>query len=234
MAADMVPEMLNSIEQEMEKKIRNDKEIQELNKKLREAGANYEDANRYAIRLGELLSKTFGQKINVEMLPDGKMYFNIADRVVGSMLDKVYNLSAEYSQKVQTNINSKAGYGFQGVPGVPELDRKKGFLNKLAEADSFEDVEWMLGEPVVNYSQAAVDDCIKANVEYQGNTGIKGYVERELEAGERTCEWCIALAGRYEYPNVPKEVYQRHERCRCTVSYVPAQNNKRINVWTKR
>ena len=46
------------------------------------------------------------------------------------------------------------------------------------------------------------------------------------------CKWCDSLEGKYLYPDdVPKDVYRRHDRCHCTVTYV---NNRRgQNVWRK-
>ena len=41
-----------------------------------------------------------------------------------------------------------------------------------------------------------------------------------------------SLEGEYEYPDVPKDVYRRHENCDCTVEYISA--GKRQDVWTKR
>ena len=47
------------------------------------------------------------------------------------------------------------------------------------------------------------------------------------------CDWCKSLAGTYSYPNnVPNDVYRRHQRCRCTVDYMPG-DGKIQNVHTK-
>ncbi len=63
--------------------------------------------------------------------------------------------------------------------------------------------------------------------------------EEELEtpkvvgrASWHCCEWCSALAGSYRYPDVPKDVYRRHENCNCTVEYDPG-SGKTQNIWTK-
>ncbi|MCQ2087959.1 MAG: hypothetical protein MJZ37_07885 [Bacilli bacterium] len=233
MAVDIVPEMLESIKNEFQKKIINDPDIKALTKKLREGNADYEDANAYAVKVGELLSKTFGQKIKIDLLPDGRMYFNIADRVVGTMLDNMYKLSADYSQKVQSDINKKNGYGLAGISGKVDPDRKRNFIDKISDSEEFADVDWMLGESVVNYSQAAVSDTIKANAEFQANAGVKGTIERILAPG--CCAWCEKLAGTYSYPDVPAEVYMKHKDCGCELIYTPKANNgnKRI-VWSKR
>lgn len=44
-----------------------------------------------------------------------------------------------------------------------------------------------------------------------------------------TCNWCKNLAGTYEYPdNVPKDVYRRHENCRCQVTYDPKDGSHKV------
>jgi hypothetical protein len=48
------------------------------------------------------------------------------------------------------------------------------------------------------------------------------------------CKWCNDVAGVYEYPNVPKDVFRRHRYCRCIVEYDPGDGSKRKNVHTKR
>lgn len=40
------------------------------------------------------------------------------------------------------------------------------------------------------------------------------------------------LAGTFNYPRVPKDVYKRHANCRCTVTYDP-ENGKTQNIWDK-
>lgn len=227
---DMVPEMLEGIEKELNRKIANDNELKKLNNKLREGTATYEDANAYAERLGKLLSNTLGKKVNVDMLPDGRMYFNIADRLMGTLLDNAYNMAADYSQKVQSNINKSSGYGLAALPGEANPDRRKNYINKISDAEDFEDVQWMMGEAVVNYTQAAVTDTIKRNAEFQSDAGAKGTIERIL--APNCCEWCEKMAGVYSYPNVPDEVYMKHKDCACELKYTPKSNpnNQRI-IW---
>ena len=80
------------------------------------------------------------------------------------------------------------------------------------------------------FVRKAVDDTLKANVEFQGKAGLRPRVVRTAES--RCCKWCTALAGSYDYPHVPKDVYRRHQRCRCRVEYDPGEG-RRQNVWNK-
>ena len=75
-----------------------------------------------------------------------------------------------------------------------------------------------------------MDDSIKGNAEFHGKAGMTPKIVRKSTGS--CCEWCTNIAGAYDYPNVPKDVYRRHGRCRCTVDYVP-NNGKKQNVWTK-
>ena len=63
------------------------------------------------------------------------------------------------------------------------------------------------------------------------NEGLRPRVIRRVVAN--CCRWCGKLAGTYTYPDVPQEVYQRHEYCRCTVEYDPG-DGRRQNVHTKK
>jgi len=75
------------------KKARLDSEIlEELLEKLEENKANYLDANQYAIEIGEILSKVLGAYLSNESLPDGKMYYNIAQRLLEDVLGRNYDL----------------------------------------------------------------------------------------------------------------------------------------------
>ena len=78
----------------------------------------------------------------------------------------------------------------------------------------------------------AVTLYFKNYVNFQGRSGLTPKIFRKAE--RKCCDWCAQLAGEYDYPDVPDEVYQRHERCRCTVEYDPADGKrKRQNVHTK-
>ena len=87
-------------------------------------------------------------------------------------------------------------------------------------------------EPIVTFSQSVVDDTLKKNIDFQAKAGLKPKIVRKLVG--KACDWCRNLAGSYDYPKVPSDVYHRHERCRCTVEYDPRDiDKKRQDVWSK-
>ena len=194
------------------------------------AADTYAAAADYAERVGAALAEAFRRNLTADALPDGKLYWNIADRVVRPLLEEDHAKIADAAVAAQQALNRQAGIGIAPQRAVLDADRVNGLLNKLAEAERFEDVAWALNEPVRTFSRMAVDDALKANVDFQGRAGLRPRVVRIAESG--CCKWCSSLAGTYDYPHVPKDVYRRHERCRCRVEYDPGEG-RRQNVWNK-
>ncbi len=108
--------------------------------------------------------------------------------------------------------------------------RIDGLVSRLSEGD-FEKSKWLLGSPIVNFSQSVVDDMVRKNAEFHFHSGMSPKIVRK-EVGN-CCKWCKSLVGTYSYPDVPKDVYRRHRNCRCTVEYYPRKGKKQ-NVWNKK
>lgn len=231
MVEDIVPSLLKKIKSEFEGARLDSEVLKGLLSKLHHNKASYLDANQYAIEIGEILSKALGASLTNEMLPDGKMYYNIAQRVLTDVLGRNYELVSDYAEQVQKNLNSEAKIGLTAQ--VPELnqDRIDGLVNRLASEESFDDVKWLLVDPIVNFSQSIVDDSIRKNVEFHHKVGLSPKIVRRVVG--HPCKWCKSLEGSYNYPEVPKDIYRRHGNCRCTVDYHPG-NGKKQNVHTKR
>lgn len=231
MVEDIVPSLLKKIKSEFEDARLDSEVLKDLLSKLHHSKASYLDANQYAIEIGEILSKALGASLTNETLPDGKMYYNIAQRLLTDVLGRNHELVSDYTEQVQKNLNSEAKIGLAAQ--VPELnqDRIDGLVNRLASEESFDDVKWLLDDPIVNFSQSIVDDSIRKNVEFHHKVGLSPKIVRRVVG--HPCKWCKSLEGSYNYPEVPKDIYRRHGNCRCTVDYHPG-NGKKQNVHTKK
>lgn len=243
--------LLQNIAEDFNKRIRNDKKLKQIANRVRD-GTNYEDANEFAIRCGELLSESFtGQT-------DGLAFISkeVGQEAIAPMLEYLHELVAETTTTVQTNMNAANDLGIGVATPALDTNRIEGIVEKLASYDTLEQGKWMLKEPVVNYSQAIVDRSIRDNAERAGKMGLKAYIVRKTEPHavktttktvrskkgkvyrypykySEPCPWCIGLAGTYEYigngSNIPRDVYRRHEACRCTLTFV--NGKQRQNVW---
>lgn len=231
MVEDIVPSLLKKIKSEFEDARLDSEVLKDLLSKLDHSKASYLDANQYAIEIGEMLSKALGASLTNETLPDGKMYYNIAQRVLTDVLGRNHELVSDYTEQVQKNLNSEARIGLTAQ--VPELnqDRIDGLVNRLASEESFDDVKWLLVDPIVIFSQSIVDDSIRKNAEFHHKVGLSPKIVRRVVG--HPCKWCKSLEGSYNYPEIPKDIYRRHGNCRCTVDYHPG-NGKKQNVHTKK
>lgn len=228
---DIVPELLSEIQTKFSKHYDNNQEIQELLDLLDHKKATYKHANEFAIILGQILSNALLGSVTTDSLPDGRMYYNIGKRLLESTLGNNHKIITDYTNDVQSTLNKKAGINLKIA--TPELnqDRIDGLVNRLDSEPDFDKVKWMLGEPIVNFSQSIIDDSIKANSEQHYKVGLTPKIVRK--ASGHCCEWCQSLVGSYTYPDVPNDVYRRHQNCRCTVDYKTI-DGKRKNVWSKK
>lgn len=226
MDADVSPELLEHISKDFDSLVKNDKTAAKLLEQIRSGKGTYGTAGKYADRIGRALSKAFGNNLSSAVLPDGKMYWHIARDVLEPMMEEDYELVASASQMVQQSLNKQAGIGLKALKAGLDADQMSNFCHKITDAEQYDDVSWMLGrEPLEEFSRSIVDQTLETNVDFQGQTGLNPTLTRTAEAG--CCEWCASLAGVYNYPNVPEEVYHRHNNCKCDIEYNPGKN------WTK-
>lgn len=188
----------------------------------------YGQAHEFAIELGEMLANVFKENLSVDMFPDGKISYGIADKILNETLGKNYDLISDYSRDIQTIINKKAGFNIKGVRAEKNQSRIDNMVKKVSD-DDFENVQWMFDEPVKNFSQSIVDDTVKANADFQYKLGMQPKIIRKSTG--HCCDWCEALVGEYDYPyEVPPDVYRRHRFCRCTVEYSPGGKKSKMFI----
>lgn len=219
MERDMVPELLEVIEKEFDEKTLSSAKIKKVLQSLKDNKATYEDANEFAIEVGEILSSVLNKNIDIKILPNGRMYYNIANRILGPTMEKNYNLISDFTVDIQTELNYRAGLGMKGQKAKINQSRIDGIIERLSSEEDFNNIKWILGEPIVNFSQSVVDDAARANAEFQAKAGLNPKIVRKPD--RKPCDWCKSLVGEYSYPNVPEDVYRRHDYCKCTVEFEP-------------
>lgn len=227
---DIAPEILERVEAIFQNRFTKDKTIADLHRRVQQGTATYKEVNEYAVRTGEILAEALRRGVSSSELPDGRMYYNIAERVLTPTLTNNYEIVSGVAVQVQESLNKAAGIGIKAIKPELNTDRIDGLVNKVSAAQSFEAVAWVMDDPVVNFTQSVVDDAIKANADFQVRAGLRPKIVRKVVGG--CCDWCAALAGTFDYGSEPKDVYRRHAYCRCQVTYDPG-SGKRQNVHTK-
>lgn len=227
---DIVPELLEKIENEFKNKTAKSKVLKSKILALQDKNVSHRDSNVFAIEIGRILAEVFKEEITADILPDKKMYYNIAKRLLEPNLKKNFDLVSDFSKEVQDVLNQKSNISIKAVAPKINQDRIDKLVEKISDYEDFEQAKWLLDEPIINFTQAIVDNTIKANADFQYKSGLRPKIIRR-EAGN-CCDWCGEVVGTYEYPDVPKDVYKRHRFCRCTVDFIPGDGKKQ-NVWSK-
>ena len=231
MENDIVPDLLKKIKKDFFDNAEKSAELEKLLLLLKDGKATYQEAYQFATKIGGILSEVLQTNISGSILPDGKMHYNIAERILNEMLGENHKMVSGYSKQIQESLNKDAGVGLKTVIAPINQNRIDGLVNRLSHESSFDDVSWILGAPVVNFSQNVVDNHIKKNAEFHYKSGLKAKVIRTTNG--KCCDWCDKLAGVYFYPKVDKNVFRRHDRCDCIVEYYPGDGKKQ-DVWSKR
>lgn len=215
---DIVPELLENIKTSFRSKVSKDTKIRSITKKIEKGTATAEDAQEYAARLGEDLSKALTENLTADTLPDATLYYNIADRTVRPMLEQNHELVNTTAADIQKLIDEAQAIGLRSVVADFPEGRVHDLINKMcADGISLEEARKWLGGPIVNVTQSFADDYVKENAKFSAQVGLKSTVERRTTG--KVCAWCAALAGNWEYGEEPGDVYRRHENCRCTVTF---------------
>ena len=231
MNKDIVPELLEKIQSEFKNKSEKSKVLKKKILALKAGKATHLDSNEFAIEVGNILADVFKNEITEDVLPDNKMYYNIAKRLIEPNMKNNFDIVSDYSKEVQEVLNKESNISLNAIKPELNQDRIDGIVNKISEYDDFEEGKWLLEEPIKNFTQSIVDDTIKTNADFQYKSGLTPKIVRK-EVGN-CCDWCKEVVGVYEYPDVPKDVYRRHRFCRCAVDYLPG-NGKKQDVWSKR
>lgn len=230
---DIAPALLKNIQDTFEGLVKNDEALSRIWKRLESGKASYADAQDYAGRIAKCLQQAYSSHLSVDSLPDGRMYYNIANRVLPPTLNRCGGLVSDYCVQVQESINKAAHIGIKAQTAELNSDRIEGLVDRVSE-DDFEKTQWVLKAPVDNFCRSVVDDHVKANADFHYKSGLNPRIIRKTDG--HCCKWCSSRAGTYPYrADMDREVFRRHENCCCTVEYDPGNGSaQRQDVWNKR
>ena len=215
---DIAPVLLEKIESDFAEGIAKNSTVQSVLERANLGTATQFDAHEYALQVGKASSSALQNVITEDALPDGRLYFNIADRTVRPTIERSHAMINETAAQIQKVLNERAGIGMN--PVLPELDQDRlgRLIDKLSSGETFSDVAWLLDEPVVNLVESFTDEFIRANAEFQARAGLSPKIQRTVVG--KCCDWCAALAGVYDYwDDMPDDIFRRHQFCRCTVTF---------------
>lgn len=228
---DIAPSLIKAVQDAVNANVRANNRLTELRDLIENGWATYADAAEYALEYGNMVKQAMAANVSSAVLPDGKMYWNIADRLFDQIMAQEFSEISQQCEQVQTALNQAAGLGVKAQ--VPEMDpdRIKGLKEYASRAEQYDDVKASTENALVTYSQSIVDESVKKNADFQAKAGMHPRIIRRAAPG--CCDRCADLAGSYDYPeDAPKNIFERHANCNCVVEYDPG-SGKRQDVYTK-
>lgn len=227
---DIAPELLRKIQEQFEQDIEKNSTIKKFKELTKKGKVTYQQASEVTQEIGRILAKAYSDNLSSAVLPDGRMYYNIASRVLEPTLKNAYEMAADNAEVIQKAVNEVANVGIKAKRAQIQQDNIDGIINRISSEENFDDVKWILDAPVRNLVQKSMDDTVKANADFHAKTGLKPKIIRKSSG--HCCEWCNQVAGTYSYPDVPKDVFRRHDNCDCILEYYPGDGKKQ-DVWSK-
>lgn len=234
--------MSNDIGQDILKSVRADfarslddqnSKLGKLFKKIQDGKASMNDISTFSVLIGQSVSSSIEKQTSPETLPNGLLYYNIAQTVLQGVLKDSYELINLAAQSVQERLDSEQGIHIKPVkPDFPE-ERIRDIAGAASTASMKQEEDKMerrLTSPVENVVQSFYSDYVHENADRRSKAGLNAYIVRRTNGS--CCAWCSDLAGRYRYEDAPGDVYARHDNCTCTVEFVT--DKYRQNVWSKR
>ncbi|MEG1754700.1 MAG: hypothetical protein RR297_01010 [Clostridia bacterium] len=102
------------------------------------------------------------------------------------MLREEHALISKAAAQAQQSLNDSSGIELKAIETPLNIERVQGLVHKVSNATTFEEVSWMLNEPLKIFSQSIVDDTLMRNVEFQSKAGLRPRIIRCAES--RCCE----------------------------------------------
>ena len=229
MNSDLSKELLRKINKSFTLSYQKSEKVRKLLLAIKNKDCDYLKAMEYAEEVGKILAEAYMKNLSSDVLPDGKMYYDIASAILNPTLENNYGLIASYVCGAMDVMNEKAGIEAKARKPPYNIDKTMGLIKKVSDAEHFDDVKTYLNEPVITNALSIVDEGARVNADLHYSMGYNPVIVRRASFG--CCKWCRGLAGVYNYDEVKdkgNDVFRRHANCRCQVIYDPRNGDGKV------
>lgn len=131
MNKDIVPSLNEKVLKSFNESVDNSSQIKAFYEAIEKKKANMQDVQKYAKALGSLSSKAILKHLTKENLPNGVMYWNIAERIIEPLLKDIHDRVNHYYAIVQEYTNAKKGINLKSVEAPFPTERVKDLIDVL-------------------------------------------------------------------------------------------------------
>ena len=136
---DVSIELWNEIEKSFNSQLKRNKYIRAFNLKLKDGKATPGDVSAYSSELGEIASDVILKILTEDKLPDGKLYWNIANKTIKPLIKLCYDMSNAAAIEVQQKIDKENGINLIPVKGEWPEERVLALIQKIVDISLRED-----------------------------------------------------------------------------------------------
>lgn len=221
---DVAPELYNEIQRLYKASARSDRKIASIVGRIKSGKGTQADLRTVADRLGRHASDAMKEVLKTDRLPDGKLYWNIAERTIKPTLEQTHGVVNGLASIEKRAEDVRHGVKLALQPGFDPSERIRTVMGFATNSVTQEELANALTDPVKTTVLDFLDDFERKNAEIRDGAGVKQYVIREydgvgLHSGD--CHWCIDRAGTWEYKDaIANGVFERHPGCGCSIEVV--------------
>ena len=193
--------------------------------RIQSGGGTFRDADMYSVEVGSMLSDSLKENLILDEMPNKTFYRNIAKKTLGESLKDGYGMVSNIAAVVQEEMNASIGIGLKAVKPKLDVQAVDKIVNNAAQAETQEELDAVLTEPVKTFTRRVVDDTQKANARLHNKAGLAVKVEREYDGvgihnQTEACQWCLDRDGKFTYEEaMDKGAFERHDGCGCIITY---------------
>lgn len=131
---DIAPKLYEKVHKSFIAKTKRSIDVRSFNVKLSEGQAKPEDVSLYARTLGECASEALIESIKQDELPDGKLYWNIAERTIKPLFEEVHKMVNDAAGEIQKKQDEERNIHLNPVRAEFPEERIRALLNGLMQA----------------------------------------------------------------------------------------------------
>lgn len=139
MAEDVVPALWEQIEKTFRNKVTVDPLIKNLYKKVKDEKASLRDVYTYATLLSKHAVSTLILYLREDNLPDGKLYWNIAERTILPLYRLIHEMILDMAVEITKAEDKKQGIGLKPIRPEFNEERFRTIINAIVRTSLEED-----------------------------------------------------------------------------------------------
>lgn len=138
---DIGTDLSEKINKELEKKIAGNTEVRKIYSKVKSKAGTQEDVIKLSQILGDLASNVLISNLTIDKLPNGKMYWNIAEKTIKPVMQSIHKIVNSVAGEVLSMERKKQGIGIKPEEALFPEERINSLIAQIVRTFDDEDID---------------------------------------------------------------------------------------------